>query len=153
MVLAVVSACQTPSEEQPAPPPRLMEADASSNIINALELDGRFAPLLLALDRAGLSETLASDGPFTVFAPLPSGDSANQRVFNASDADSHIASGTVTLAELSNFDGFLVMLSGRTVDVLGNDQEIVVAGGSRVVQADVFVANGVIHLIDQPMRP
>ncbi len=39
------------------------------NIIETAREAGSFTTLLAAVDAAGLSETLAGEGPFTVFAP------------------------------------------------------------------------------------
>jgi len=43
--------------------------DHKSNIIEAAEGAGQFSTLLTAIEVAGLTETLATGGPFTVFAP------------------------------------------------------------------------------------
>ena len=39
------------------------------NIIETAEAAGSFTTLLTAIETAGLTETLATGGPFTVFAP------------------------------------------------------------------------------------
>ena len=39
------------------------------NIVETAAADGRFATLLAAAEKAGLAETLANEGPLTVFAP------------------------------------------------------------------------------------
>ena len=42
---------------------------ASNTIVDIAAADGRFTTLVAAVQAAGLADTLAGEGPFTVFAP------------------------------------------------------------------------------------
>ena len=41
----------------------------AADIIETLKNSGQFSQLVDAIDKAGLTETLQGDGPYTVFAP------------------------------------------------------------------------------------
>ena len=56
------------SQPKPTQAPATTDAVASTIVDIAVE-DGRFGTLVTALQAAGLVDTLAGDGPFTVFAP------------------------------------------------------------------------------------
>ena len=131
------------------------------NIVETAQSVGAFSTLLTALDAAGLTETVAEGGPFTVFAPtddafadLPSG------VIQALLADTdlltavhtyHVVAGEVGsstvagLSSVSTLNGAAVAVSVQGGEVFLND--------SRVVTADVQAENGVIHVIDRVLMP
>lgn len=142
ILLSIVQlACTTVSETQEAP--ALMTTDGQANIVAALLDDGRFTEFLMAVEQAGMLESLSNDGPFTVFVPL---QNINDLPINAAD---QIAAGTVMADDLRQIDGRLIMLSGQAVPISGIDG-LVLAEGINVIQADVPAANGVIHLIERP---
>lgn len=121
-----------------------MASDGNSDIVATLNADGRFADFLDAMADAGLIDPLSSDGPFSVFVPLP--DSSDQP-YVVSD---HVAAGTLTADDLRNVNGWLVMLSGKAVPVTGLGT-LMLADTVSIVQPDIPAANGLIHLIDGPL--
>jgi len=122
---------------------------------------GFFSTLLAAVEAAGLTSTLKSDGPFTVFAPtdaafaaLPAGTLdallADPAAL-ASILTYHVVAGEVTSDQVVNLS------SATTVN--GADIAISVAGANvmvndaNVVAVDVRATNGVIHVIDKVILP
>lgn len=132
----------------------------SKNIVEIAREDGSFTTLLAAVDAAGLGDTLASDGPFTVFAPsdeafakLPQGTVESLLADPAKLADIltyHVVPGRVTSAEVVRLE------SAKTVQ--GGELPITTDGGvhvgdANVVDSDIEAANGVIHVIDRVLLP
>jgi transforming growth factor-beta-induced protein len=132
------------------------------NIVQVAAGAGDFTTLVRFVQQAGLADTLAHGGPFTVFAPT---DEAFAKVpkatLDALAADPallkqvllyHVVSGRVS-------SGDAVRLPSATT-LEGEDVTFTVpAGGglqvndSTVVAADVPARNGVIHAIDTVLMP
>jgi uncharacterized surface protein with fasciclin (FAS1) repeats len=135
-------------------------ADMQKNIIETARHAGTFGTLLAAVEAAGLGETLADGGPFTVFAPtdeafarLPEGtvewllDDPAKLIELLTY---HVVLGRVTVADVAGF------ATAPTVN--GADLAISIAGGvhvadAAVVSADVEASNGLIHVIDRVLLP
>jgi uncharacterized surface protein with fasciclin (FAS1) repeats len=142
---------------QPATSPETMQ----ENIVDTAVAAGEFTTLTSLLEDAGLTGTLAGEGPFTVFAPT---DDAFAKVPEATldslaaDPEQleavllyHVVAGEARasdVAELSSAE----TLSGESVQ-LESDGETVRVNDARVVQADVVASNGVIHVIDEVLIP
>lgn len=131
-----------------------------SNIIEVANKAGNFKTLIAAVKAAGLSDTLAGPGPFTVFAPndaafakLPAGtmDGLLKDIPKLKKILTyHVVSGKVTAADVSK------LRTAKTVE--GQEVKIDVSHGvkindSKVVQPDVAADNGVIHAIDTVLMP
>jgi uncharacterized surface protein with fasciclin (FAS1) repeats len=130
------------------------------NIVQTAREAGTFQTLLTAVDAAGLRETLADEGPFTVFAPtdeafaaLPQGTvqvllsdpPALARVLTY-----HVLPGRITSAQIvSNSEQKTV--DGRVLTIAVNGG--VTVNDATVIQADVEAENGVIHVIDRVLIP
>ena len=65
---AAILSCGNKKKEEP----KQEGASAPGDIVEIISGDGRFSTLAAAIDVAGLAETLAGEGPFTVFAPIDS---------------------------------------------------------------------------------
>jgi len=150
------------SEERPGrrPAAQRKEQDMSTNIVETAREAGSFTTLLAAVDAAGLGETLAGGGPFTVFAPsdeafarLPAGTVESLLADPAKLTDVltyHVVPGRVSAAQVVHLD------SAPTVH--GVDLPITIdggvhVGGANVVAADIEAGNGVIHVIDRVLLP
>lgn len=132
------------------------------SIVDVAAANGSFNTLIAAAKAAGLADTLATGGPFTVFAPtdeafaaLPAGtvetllkpENKGQladilklhvvptRVFSTSVADG------VSLDSLNGKLTFAVNYGKPTVN------------GAGIVATDVNASNGVIHVIDKVILP
>src|SRR6476659_2008008 len=130
------------------------------NIVETARDAGTFQTLLTAVDAAGLGDTLAKGGPFTVFAPtddafaaLPQGTvrglladpPALARVLTY-----HVVPGRITSAQItSNSEQKTVEGSVLTIARHGG----VTVNDAAVIQADVEAENGVIHVIDRVLIP
>ena len=131
--------------------------------------------LVAAVKAAGLVETLAGPGPFTVFAPtnaafarLPSGTVATllrpeNKAALASVLTYHVVPGRMSAADLMaavRAGGGTASLptanGGRlTAQMSGGNLVLIDAKGGRstVTQADVFQSNGVIHVTNAVSLP
>ncbi len=145
------------------------------NVVAAAMSSKDHTTLVAAVKAAGLADTLASDGPFTVFAPtdaafakLPPGtvdtllQPANREQLRAV-LTYHVVAGKVTSAQLAEtikrnggqatlttIQGgkLTARLSGGTIAIADN------AGGTaRVTAADLVQSNGVIHVTDAVSLP
>ena len=130
------------------------------NIVETAKEAGSFQTLLTAVDAAGLGDTLADGGPFTVFAPtdeafaaLPMGTvqgllddpPALARVLTY-----HVVPGRITSAQITG-DSEQKTLEGSVLKIALNGG--VTVNDATVIQADVEAENGVIHVIDRVLIP
>lgn len=139
---------------------------ASTSMQNLLETaaaKGGFSTFGKAVEAAGLSETLAGPGPFTVFAPtdaafagLPAGKldmllKPENKPELISILNYHVITGRKTAAEIGNWD------AARTVN--GLSAKIKVVGkqvsidDAKVTSADMDAKNGFLHGIDKVNLP
>jgi len=121
---------------------------------------GHFNTFAAAIRAAGLAETLAAKGPYTVFAPsdeafkaLPSGaydallrDPAKLK----SVLNYHVVSGHFMAKDIKS--GQVMTLQGSTLMAAGSSSDLRV-NGARVKQADLVATNGVVHGIDVVIVP
>ena len=124
---------------------------------------GSFQTLARALKAAGLAETLATGGPFTVFAPtdaafaaLPEGTLAellkpeNRETLRAILLY-HVVEGEVPAREVVALTS-AATLNGQRLDVRVEEGKVTVDGAG-VQKTDVMASNGVIHVIDAVLLP
>jgi len=130
------------------------------NIVETAREAGMFQTLLTAVDAAGLGDTLADGGPFTVFAPTDDAFAVlPQEAVQGLLADPrtltrvlsyHVVPGRITSAQITG--------DSEQKTVGGGVLRIALNGGVRVndatvIQADVEADNGVIHVIDRVLFP
>jgi len=158
VALALVGASFAPVQAQ----------EAGDTIVDIAVADGRFDTLVAALGAAGLAETLAGEGPFTVFAPtdaafsrLPEG--TVEALLNDIPALTdillyHVVSGEV-MAEQALELGQAETLQGQSVSIMFDEGNILIPGGLVYVNdawvriTDIQASNGVIHVIDRVLLP
>lgn len=131
--------------------------------------------LVAAVQAAGLVDTLAGEGPFTVFAPVNSAFAALPEGTvdtllmpeNSEDLTkiltAHVVPGALTAANLMaqmeagggrtvletvSGDLLAVEMRGDTIYIIDEN-----AGGAAVSIADVIQSNGVIHVLDRVLLP
>jgi uncharacterized surface protein with fasciclin (FAS1) repeats len=140
-----------------------VEAQSHDDIIDVARSAGQFNTLLAALDAAGLTHTIADDGPFTVFAPtdeafaqLPSGtvESLLQRE-NRGQLQAilkyHVVSGRVMALDVKNLRSAST-LEGQRVSI-SHDGGMIGIDNATVTAADIRAQNGIIHVIDEVLTP
>lgn len=133
------------------------------DIVDVATEAGSFGTLLTALDAADLTETLRSEGPFTVFAPadeafaaLPPG--TLEDLLRPENRETLVAILTFhvipsrLLAADAVAAGTAVTLNGQPLEIAISDRTVT-AQDAEVVQADVLASNGVIHIIDAVLLP
>ncbi len=148
----------------------LGSAASAQSIVDIAAGDERFSTLVAAVTAAGLADTLAGPGPFTVYAPL-------------NDAFAALPEGTVDTLLLPENKGQLTNVLLYHVDdrkltagmipggsnyfkpVLASERLCITAGAdgvsiadgtgdmANVVIADIMADNGVIHVIDKVLLP
>lgn len=140
--------CTTISEPSPA-----SVVETSTDIASTLRADGRFNQFLTALDDAGLTELLETDGPFSIFVPF---DDANASS-TFSEAPRYIAPGALMIEDLHGVSGRLFTLTGDSLPFDGHAESgrpgLTIAGRAQVIQANIAATNGVIHVVDGRLLP
>jgi uncharacterized surface protein with fasciclin (FAS1) repeats len=150
-------------------------ATASNSIVDIAIASADHSTLVAALSAAGLVETLASPGPFTVFAPtnaafakLPAGtvDSLlkpeNRQELTAV-LTYHVVPGKLSAADIAaqakanGGKAVLTTVQGETLTVWNKagDWYVTDAAGksAKIGPADLMPSNGVIHVIDSVLLP
>ena len=136
-------------------------AKAKANIVQTADAAGQFNTLLAAAKAAGLAETLAGDGPFTVFAPtdaafdkLPDG-TVEHLLKNPEQLKQilllHVVPGKQTAANVVKASA-LNTAYGQPIYVKTANNSVTV-DGAKVTATDVYASNGVIHVIDEVILP
>merc|ERR1712212_119123 len=134
---------------------------ATKNIAELAIATPQLSTLLAAVKAAGLVDTLASEGPFTVFAPTNEAfakvpkDALNGLL---ADKDAltavllrHVVPGAALKAQDVPVGSTDVKTAGGEEITVTRDNYIKVkssAGGAGVVAFDVLATNGVVHLVD-----
>lgn len=133
------------------------------NLVEVAKEAGSFGTLLKAAVAAGLADTLAKDGPFTIFAPT---DEAFAKLGNdtiaellkpeskqklASILKHHVVAGKVMSTQAVKLTEAKT-LNGTTLN-LKFDGKALMVGAGKVVKADVEASNGVIHVVDSVLLP
>ncbi|MGG6294195.1 fasciclin domain-containing protein [Leptolyngbya sp. AN02str] len=136
-------------------------AQAPGTIVDVARNNGTFNTLLSAVQAAGLTNTLAGPGPFTVFAPtddafalLPQGTvdallQPQNRDLLTEVLTYHVVPDAVTSDELET--GGLDTLNGGLAVLVTPDRVIV--NDASVILPDVPASNGVIHAINRVLLP
>ncbi len=110
--------------------------------------------------KAGLSETLKSTGPFTVFAPTNEAFAkVPAKTMDALAADPvklkavltyHVVPGKVMAADVKN--GNVKTVNGANI-ALSKAGEYVTVEDAMVQRADIAATNGVVHVVDSVLIP
>ena len=130
------------------------------NVVDTALAAGHFNIFAAAVKAAGLADTLAAKGPYTVFAPtddafkaLPSGAydallrdaSKLKAVLNYHIVAGHFMAKDIKRGEVMTLQGTPLMAAGEPSDMQVN--------GARVKEADLVATNGVVHGIDVVILP
>jgi len=135
----------------------------SNDLVDVASASGSFKTLLMAVEAAGLVETLRGKGPFTVFAPT---DEAFAKLPAGALADLLKPENKAKLQAVLTYHVLPVRLdaakamrsneaatvNGRSLGIRSKDGKVFV-GDAQVVKADIAADNGVIHVIDTVLLP
>jgi uncharacterized surface protein with fasciclin (FAS1) repeats len=158
-LLLVLAACgEAPEPAERAP---VTDRAARNSIVEVAQAAGQFSALLTAVEAAGLTETLESEGPFTVFAPtdgafanLP--DGVLDELLEDPEALSQILLYHVVPDELRIRDlreiSELETAHGGHLRIAVTPQGLTV-NDVYLLTSDVPAANGVIHVITSVLLP
>ena len=136
---------------------------STDNIVTTAKSAKAFNTLLTAATEAGLADTLANGGPFTVFAPtdeafakLPAGTLANllkpeNREQLRTILKYHVVSGRVYSPDALTA-GSAKTLANQDVRIAKRGDEVKI-NDARIIQTDIDASNGVIHVIDAVILP
>lgn len=147
----------------------------AKNIVENASAAGNLKTLVAAVKAAGLVDTLASPGPFTVFAPtddafakLPAGTvetlvKPENKATLTKILTYHVVAGKVTakdvvaLIKQGGGKAMIKTVQGGTLTASLQGQNVVLTdakgGKSIVTQTDVMQSNGVVHVIDTVVMP
>lgn len=133
---------------------------SAADIIDTANSSGSFKTFVAATKAAGLTETLKSQGPYTVFAPtdeafakLPAetlSELMKDKVKLAQVLSHHIIPGKIMVADVK--PGLTKTVDGSSI-TLKSDNGMITVDGANVIQSDVVADNGVIQAIDAVVLP
>ena len=142
----------------------------AQTIVDIAAGDERFTTLVAAVTAAGLAETLAGPGPFTVYAPvndafaaLPAGtvDTLLKPENKGQLTDVllyHVDDRNLPAAGIPNGSTtFKPLLTSQRLCITKGADGVTIADGTgevaNVIIADIQASNGVIHVIDKVLLP
>ncbi|MCC7382179.1 MAG: fasciclin domain-containing protein [Deltaproteobacteria bacterium] len=147
--LLVTAACGTDEKPQPNPSP--------GNIVEVAGGAG-FSKLIAAARQAGLAETLAGPGPFTVFAPTDAAFDAlgaavpsNPKLL-ANILLHHVVSESLASSDVVAMGSFPTMANTRLV-VDATARPITIGGSALSGSIDIMASNGIIHVMEEVIVP
>jgi uncharacterized surface protein with fasciclin (FAS1) repeats len=136
-------------------------ASAQGNIVETAVAAGKFDTLVSLVEEAGLAETLATGGNFTVFAPTDAAFAkVPKKTLAALKADPaklkavllyHVVKGELHANQVMKRSS-IKTLNGASVTVKAT-RGVVKINNARVVKANVEASNGVIHAINRVLIP
>jgi uncharacterized surface protein with fasciclin (FAS1) repeats/outer membrane protein OmpA-like peptidoglycan-associated protein len=141
--------------------PTTTEPPPFDSVIDVVQSDPQFSVFAALVAEAELVGLLASDGPFTVFAPddaafeaLPADVLAELRQdpeVLAAVVRHHVLPGSFTAGQLET--GAVEGLDGGVLDVVVSATGTVSVDDATIVDADLPAANGFVHVIDGVLVP
>ncbi|HEX7366254.1 MAG TPA: fasciclin domain-containing protein [Pelobium sp.] len=140
---------------------------ATGNIVAAAQGNANLSFLVAAVVKANLGTTLSGTGPFTVFAPTNAAFIAagfpDVAAVSAASADVltpiltyHVISGRVFSTDLSEGLMPTTVNGGKLSISLTGGAKVKGAGNStaaNITATDIVTTNGVVHVIDQVLKP
>ncbi len=135
----------------------------AGDIVHTAAANPEFSIFVKMIKAAGMEGTLSGSGPFTVFAPSDAAFAKWPKkevdlFLNPAKKEHlvrllkyHIVPGKIMSADLSGKKSEPKTVEGTMmmIDAMSG----VMVNGTKVVKADIAADNGVIHMIDKPLRP
>ncbi|WP_367107242.1 fasciclin domain-containing protein [uncultured Psychrobacter sp.] len=163
----VVEVVEPAPEVDPMADPVEADPMATQNITEVAAGNPDLSTLVAALQAAGLDQTLASDGQFTVFAPTNDAFAALLETLGVTQdellADTdllttvltyHVVPDATVMATDIPYGSDIETVNGDAFTI-SEDNVITASGGgtANITQPDVQATNGVIHVIDAVLVP
>jgi uncharacterized surface protein with fasciclin (FAS1) repeats len=159
MLFASGCAQKAPEEAKETNESNVVKSD--KNIMQTLT-DENYTTLVKLINTAGLQETLATGGTFTIFAPTDAAfgslrkGTAEALMNNTTELKRvltyHVVSGELTGQDVAKMKN-LKTLEGSELTVSKTAAGGLQVGGANVTKADIRCSNGVIHQIDTVLIP
>ena len=132
---------------------------SGDSIVEIAVDDGRFTTLVAAVTAAGLADTLAGDGSFTVFAPTDDAfQNVNVTMLLEEQWRAHLESvllyhvlGSEVFSSSLELNMMAETLEGSSLTVTSLDPPQV--DFAEIIIADIEADNGVIHVVVSPRHP
>ena len=143
----------------------ILPPEQSAKTIVELAMGSKdLSTLVTAVKAAGLVETLAGKGPFTVFAPtneafakLPKEVLAD--LLKPENKDKlaavltyHVVAGSVSAKDVVKLKA-AKSVQGSPIAVTVQGDSVMLNGSSKVIKTDIMGSNGIVHLIDSVILP
>ncbi|MCK4481467.1 MAG: fasciclin domain-containing protein [Candidatus Lokiarchaeota archaeon] len=129
-------------------------------IIDILKQDTNYYTFVQMLKLTGVFEELSGKGPFTIFVPdneafskIPSGrltEIMSDTEFMRDVIHYHIVPGEHD-SKILSLENKLTTLLGPDLDIKYNEDLVI--NKAKVIIADIFTSNGIIHVIDRVIKP
>ncbi len=153
MILFTSASCKKKNDKTPV----------AETITTIVSNSPDFSLLKAAVVKAGLAETLAGKGPFTVFAPTNDAFKASgitMETINSLSAEAlkgillyHTVGAKIVAADVpAGPNANVATAGGKDIFVTKNSNGVFI-NGVQVVKADVMASNGVIHAINKVLMP
>lgn len=129
------------------------------NMIATAAENPELSTFLFALNRAGLTNALSTEGPFTVFAPSNEAFAASQMNFNLMTSDSlqdilvyHVLSGRY-LTSLLERDSIPTFSPNNYLFFRQQNGQLNINENTKITTANIEGTNGVVHVVDKVLIP
>lgn len=160
-----VAAVGTPAEPQLVFVPFTMPGASTQSLVDLVAANTRLSTLMAAIEAAGLTEELATGGPYTVFAPNDAafaaalgalGISPEVALANANLLTQvllyHVVPGALSVDELVA-RGSVTTLEGSRLEFEAADFGALINGSVQIVRPDANATNGVLHTVNGVLLP
>ncbi len=163
-IIHVIDTVMVPSVSLPTVPATEEAVPAATDsIVDIAVANGNFNTLVQAVVAAGLADTLAGPGDFTVFAPtdaafaaLPAGTVEALLSDPIGDLKTillyHVVGDSLSGDQIAT-DDYIPTLAGPPLWVNRDGNNIIDISGAHIVIRDIQASNGVIHVIDAVLTP
>lgn len=131
-----------------------------NDVVDKAMSDPNLTTLVIAIQKADLTDTLKSKGPFTLFAPS---NEAFAKI--PKDQLDKLLSDKKRLKEVLTYhlvedklperklkDGEVVTVVGEKI-IIDKNAKGVTVNEAKVTEADIYASNGVVHIIDTVLIP
>lgn len=136
-----------------------LPSTTEKNLIATVSDNPELSTFFAALNRSGLSDTLANYSPFTLFAPTNEAFAASQMDIELISVDSleevllyHILSGRY-LTEFFGNDSVQTLLDVHYLKFQTGSGRITVNTNGTLLRGDIEATNGMIHVVDRVLIP